>query len=56
MRQAFKKSNFDWPIQEVLDGEEAIAYLRGDRPYSDRKQFPMPVVMLLDLNIPKNKL
>jgi CheY-like chemotaxis protein len=53
MRHAFKKSNFNWPLQEVLDGEEAIAYLRGDAPYSDRKQFPLPVVMLLDLNIPK---
>jgi CheY-like chemotaxis protein len=53
MRHACKKSNFNWPIQEVLDGEEAIAYLRGDGPYSDRDQFPLPDVMLLDLNIPK---
>ena len=53
MRLAFKKASFNWPMLELCDGEDAIAYLKGDGPYSDRKQFPLPTVMLLDLNMPK---
>jgi DNA-binding response OmpR family regulator len=52
MRAAFKKAGFDTSLQEVHNGEEAIAYLKGDDPYSDRTQFPLPAVMLLDLNMP----
>jgi len=53
MRHAFKKTNFPWKVQELHDGEEAIAYLIGNDPYSDRSKFPLPAVMLLDLNMPK---
>lgn len=52
MRTAFKKAEFNISLQEVRNGEEAIAYLKGDAPYSDRNKFPLPAVMLLDLNIP----
>ena len=52
MRVAFKKAEFNSPLQEVHNGEEAIAYLKGDEPYSDRGKFPLPTVMLLDLNMP----
>ncbi len=53
MRAAFKKTNLTWPLQEVHDGDEAMAYLKGDGPYHDRGSFPLPTVMLLDLNMPK---
>ena len=52
MRVAFKKAAFNSPIQEVHNGEQAIAYLKGESIYSDRKQYPLPSVMLLDLNMP----
>jgi CheY-like chemotaxis protein len=52
MRFAFKKAEFDAPLQVVHNGEEAIAYLKGEGPFSDRKQHPLPAVMLLDLNMP----
>lgn len=52
MRIAFKKAGFNSPLQEVHNGEEAIAYLQGDGPYSDRDKFPLLTVMLLDLNMP----
>jgi CheY-like chemotaxis protein len=39
-------------LQEVHNGEEAIAYLKGEGPYSARNKFPLPAVMLLDLNMP----
>jgi CheY-like chemotaxis protein len=53
MRHAFQQASCKYPLQEVRNGEEAIAYLKGDGPYRDRNKFPLPIVMLLDLNLPK---
>ena len=52
MQRAFKKAEFNQPLQMAHNGEEAIAYLKGDGPYSDRNKFPLPAVILLDLNMP----
>jgi CheY-like chemotaxis protein len=52
LRSAFKKVEFNSPLQEVHNGVEALAYLKGDGPYSDRNKFPFPAVVLLDLNMP----
>ena len=52
MRTAFKKAEFRNPLQEVYNGEEAMAYLKGEGAYGDRTQYPLPAVMLLDLNMP----
>jgi CheY-like chemotaxis protein len=53
MSVAFKKAQFNRLFQAVGDGEEALAYLKGVGVYSDRNQFPLPAVILLDLNMPK---
>jgi CheY-like chemotaxis protein len=53
MREAFKQARNTHPLQVVRNGEEAIAYLKGEGPYHDRARFPLPIVMLLDLNMPK---
>ena len=52
MRMAFKKAEFDSAPQAVHNGEEAIAYLKGEGACSDREAFPLPAIMLLDLNMP----
>ncbi len=52
MRSAFRKAAFHNPVQELHNGEAAIAYLKGDGRYSDRDKFPLPLVMILDLNMP----
>jgi CheY-like chemotaxis protein len=36
----------------VYDGEQCIKYLAGEEPYSDRKKFPFPNLLLLDLKMP----
>src|ERR1700752_2323510 len=51
-RLAFKKAGVNFPLQEVHNGVEAIDYLSGNGPYGDRHQFPLPVVILMDLNMP----
>lgn len=52
MRTAFKKAEFGVLLQEASSGTQAIAYLKGDSAYGDRCRFPLPAVMLLDLNMP----
>ena len=53
MRTVFERSGLVSPLQFVRDGVDAIDYLKGVGAYSDRRQFPLPTVMLLDLNMPR---
>ena len=52
LRRAFSKAGFHCLLHEVRNGEEAIAYLQGEGPYAERGCFPVPSVILLDLNMP----
>lgn len=52
VRTAFENAKITNPIQEVHNGDEAIAYLQGEPPFDDRGKFPLPALMLLDLNMP----
>ena len=53
LRRSFKKAGITNPLQVVYDGEEAISYLSGAGNYSDRAEFPIPELILLDLKMPK---
>ncbi|UTF59769.1 response regulator [Gilvimarinus sp. DA14] len=35
------------------DGVQLMEYLRGDGQYADREKYPLPGLILLDLNMPK---
>ncbi len=50
---ALRKARLANPLQVVRDGEEAIAYLTGDGLFADRSQYPLPMLLLLDLKMPK---
>lgn len=50
---AFRKSGLQAVLQCVADGEDAIKYLSGEEPFSDRNRFPRPAVVLLDLKMPR---
>ncbi|HTK83134.1 MAG TPA: response regulator [Bacteroidota bacterium] len=52
MQRAFQKAGVMYPLVIVRNGEEAIAYLQGERMYANREQFPLPIAMLLDLKMP----
>jgi CheY-like chemotaxis protein len=51
--RAFDRSGVENPIRRVKDGEEALAYLAGSGAFADRKENPLPAVILLDLNLPR---
>ncbi|SRR5581483_10601093 len=53
LRRAFSKVDSGAALHSVLNGEEALAYLKGEHPYSNRKLFPFPDLMLLDLKMPR---
>jgi CheY-like chemotaxis protein len=40
-------------LQIVSDGAQAIAYFKGEGQYSDRAKFPEPLLLFLDLTMPK---
>ena len=52
MRAACERAGFVEPLRFVQGADEAIAYLEGKGAYADRQQFPLPTVLLLDLNMP----
>jgi CheY-like chemotaxis protein len=51
--QALRKASVDIVLRTVCDGLEALAYLKGEGLYSDRTAYPIPQIMLLDLNMPR---
>jgi CheY-like chemotaxis protein len=53
VRQAFSQAKVRFSLYVVSSGEEAIAYLRGDGPFANRKDFPVPGLVLLDLKMPR---
>ena len=53
LRRSFEKAGVANPIQVVRNGEEAISYLTGTGMYSDRAEFPLPELILLDLKMPR---
>jgi CheY-like chemotaxis protein len=53
IRKAFKEAYVNYPLHVVRDGEEAIFYLQGSGKYSNRDEFPLPTLLLLDLKMPK---
>lgn len=52
LEQAFLKTGLNCRLHFVPNGEKAIAYLEGKEPYDNRKAFPAPGVLLLDLKMP----
>ena len=52
LEYAFQGAGITNPLQAVADGQEAIDYLAGQGAFSDRKQYPLPCLLLLDLNMP----
>jgi CheY-like chemotaxis protein len=53
LRLAFERAHIRHPLIIVRDGQEAVDYLAGKPPFGDRTSYPMPVLVLLDLKMPR---
>ncbi|HVV00789.1 MAG TPA: response regulator [Verrucomicrobiae bacterium] len=49
VKSAFEKTGVDASVFVVRDGEAAIAYLQGEGKFSGRAEYPLPFLILLDL-------
>lgn len=52
-QDAMQESRVLNELHFVEDGAQLLNYLRGDGNFSDRALYPMPGLILLDLNMPK---
>jgi CheY-like chemotaxis protein len=53
LRLAFQRAGVARSLVHVTDGKEAVDYLCGNAPYSDRTVHPLPGLLLLDLKMPR---
>lgn len=53
MQRAFEVAGLPNPLQVVKDGDDAVAYLQGEAGFQNRSEYPLPSVVLLDLNLPR---
>ena len=52
-RLALERAGHEHTVYSVPGGLEAIAYLNGDPPYQDRLRYPLPALVLLDIQMPR---
>lgn len=52
LQYAFRQAGITHPLRHVANGRQALEYLRGEPPYGDRGQYPLPCLVLLDLKLP----
>jgi CheY-like chemotaxis protein len=53
VQRAFAKVGLQAPLVRLGNGDDAVAYLKGDPPYENRAAYPLPTVILLDIKLPR---
>ncbi|HEY0566081.1 MAG TPA: response regulator [Terriglobales bacterium] len=53
LQRAMDAANIDVPVSRLTNGDEAVDYLQGKPPYDNRKNHPLPTLVLLDLKLPR---
>jgi CheY-like chemotaxis protein len=53
LRLTFERAGITNPVHVVSDGQMALDYLAGVGEFADRSKYPLPCLVLLDLNLPK---
>lgn len=53
LKRSLNKMSLPVQLEVVPDGVQAMAYLHGKGEYADRRKFPFPSFLLLDLCMPR---
>jgi CheY-like chemotaxis protein len=53
LQKVFKQAGIADGLRVATDGQMAMDYLSGAGPFADRQKYPIPVLVLLDLKMPK---
>jgi len=53
LEAARRKAEIQFRLENVSDGDQAMAYLNGSTPFGNRVRHPWPTLILLDLKMPR---
>ena len=53
LKLALEQSGASCTLNTLPNGEQALNYLAGHGPFADRARYPLPALVLLDINMPK---
>lgn len=53
IRKSLENHGVSNDVNEVEDGQEALDYIYGVGVYADRKKYPMPDIVILDIKMPR---
>ena len=53
LQMAFEKAGVRHRVEWVKDGFEATTYLNGQGMYADRKRYPTPGILIIDVKMPR---
>lgn len=53
LQRAFREAGIPNPVRVATDGQMAIDYLAGTGSFSNRREHPLPSMVLLDLKLPR---
>lgn len=53
LKKAFQRVALDIAVQFVTNGEEAIDYLSGTEQFHNRREYPEPDLVIMDLKMPR---
>jgi CheY-like chemotaxis protein len=51
-RAALVRARVDTPVHFVSNGAQVLSYLKGEAQFGDRSAFPMPRLLVLDIQMP----
>jgi CheY-like chemotaxis protein len=54
LKAALEEAHADNPVHVVEDTAQTQTYLKNEAPYQDRRAFPIPGLIVLDLRLPPN--
>jgi CheY-like chemotaxis protein len=53
LKRTFAKAGLGHALVIVSDGQEAVDYIQGNPPFNDRLLCPQPVLLLVDVQMPR---
>lgn len=53
LQRAFRQTGITNPVHVATDGQMAVDYLSGTAAFGDRREYPLPGLVLLDLKLPR---
>lgn len=53
VQRAIRKANLAISLRVVRNGEEAVSYLMAEGDYADTERYPLPVLILTNLKMPR---